>query len=104
MTTLTLQQRTHIRNQIVQGINEYQTSTSYYFEEEELNIIWVDDQESYLVLKGNGTYSWAQPKDIEDAIEELSDDTLIKWYCEENCCDPEEVAEYIEDELAEEAA
>ncbi|NDF47713.1 MAG: hypothetical protein EB158_05905 [Nitrosopumilaceae archaeon] len=26
-------------------INEYQTSTSYYFEEEELNIRWIDDQE-----------------------------------------------------------
>jgi hypothetical protein len=104
MTTLTEQQRTHIITQIVEGINEYQTSTSYYFEEEELNIIWIDDQESYLILKGTGTYEWAQPKYIQSAIEELGDATLIKWYCEENCCDPEEVAEYIEDELAEESA
>ncbi|NDF26581.1 MAG: hypothetical protein EB153_03295 [Nitrosopumilaceae archaeon] len=80
-------------------INEYQTSTSYYFEEEELNIRWIDDQESYLVLKGNGTYEWAQPKYIESVVEELSDESLIKWYCDEHCCDPEEVAEYIEDDL-----
>jgi len=96
---LTEQQRTLIINQIVNNINEYQTSTSYYFEEEELNIIWIDDQESYLILKGTGTYEWAQPKYIQSAIEELGDATLIKWYCEENCCDTQEFEEYITDEL-----
>jgi hypothetical protein len=99
MITLTEQHREYIINEIVDDINEYQTSTNYYFEDEEVDIRWIDDQESYLVLKGNGTYEWAQPKYIESIIQTLNDASLIKWYCDEHCIDAQEVAEYIEDEL-----
>jgi hypothetical protein len=99
MITLTEQQRTLIIKQIVDSINEYQTASTYVFDKEELNIVWVDSQESYILLKGDFTYSWAQPRDIESVVENFSDATLVEFYCDENCCDQEDFEEYITDEL-----
>lgn len=99
MITLTEQQRAVIIKQIVDNINEYQTASTYVFDKEELNIIWVDDQESYIVLRGNGTYEWAQPKYIDDIVEDFSDATLHEWYCDEQGCSAEDFLEYITDEL-----
>jgi len=99
MITLTEQQRTLIIKQIVDNINEYQTASTYIFDREELNIVWVDSEESYILLKGDFTYSWAQPRDIESVVEDFSDATLHEWFCDDQGCSAEDFEEYITDEL-----
>ena len=97
--TITEQQRKHIIDLIVYEMNENQSSDRYYFERELLTVLWIRDDESYVVLSADKTYEYYGPSDIVCAIEELEDDTLIEWLMADQGLDTEEeINEYFEDE------
>ena len=97
--TITEQQRKHIIDQIVDDMNDNQSSDRYWFERECFTILWSNDDESYVVLWADMTYNTYGPSDIICAIDELQDDTLIEWLMENEGLDTEEeINEYFEDE------
>ena len=96
--TITEQQRKHIIDLIVYEMNENQSSDRYYFDKELLSVLWIRDDESYVVLLADKTYDYYGPSDIICVIEELHNDTLIEWLMENECLDTEEeINEYFED-------
>lgn len=96
--TITEQQRKHIIDLIVNDMNENQSSDRYYFERECFTILWVSEDESYVVLSADKTYDYYGPSNIVCAIEELEDDTLIEWFATNQGFDTEEeINEYFED-------
>jgi hypothetical protein len=96
--TITEQQRKHIIDLIVYEMNDNQSSDRYYFENELLSVLWIRDDESYVVLSADKTYDYYGPSDIVCVIEELQDDTLIEWLMENEGLDTkEEINEYFED-------
>ena len=103
MTKLTQKHREHIANLIWQDITEYQTDDRYYFDKENITIIWVPAEEHYLILDdATRKFTWESAFDLESTIENFSDATLIEWYCSENSCSLEDLEEYIEDEIEDE--
>jgi hypothetical protein len=100
MAKLSEQQRNHIVNLIWLDITDSQISEHYYFEKENTTVIWVQEQEHYLILDdATQKFSWESAGDLESTIENFSDDTLIEWYCDENSCLLDNIEEYINDEL-----
>ena len=83
MTKLTARKRDKIVKQLVNDMNEWQTATRYWFETENLQIHWMADEESYVILRDNGTWEWLSPSDVEAVVGDFSDETLANWYAEE---------------------
>lgn len=98
--TLTEQQRKKIVELVEHDINESQSSTRYWFDHDEVTLIWVNDDEVYYALKKDGTWEYYSPSDIESFADTLSDPQLRKWFCEDYYgCDDEDFEEYLEDEM-----
>ena len=57
--TLTEQQRKKIVELVEHDINESQSSTRYWFDHDEVTLIWVNDDEVYYALKKDGTAIFA---------------------------------------------
>ena len=95
---ITEQQRNHIVQQIVEGMNDGQLSDRYYFQSDSITILYSSDDESYFVLKPDGTWTYEEPNNLESAINELSDEALLEYLeNEEGVETQEELDEYFED-------
>ena len=81
---LTQAQSKFIISEIVSDTNDNQVSD--YYEFGNLQITWVQAQESYLVEE-NGTTSWCSPNDIVGYISDLSDELLLEWFINQYDCD-----------------
>jgi hypothetical protein len=95
---ITEQQRNHIIQQIVEGMNNGNFENRIYFEADSLTILYSSDDEAYFVLKPDGTWTYEKPNNLESAINELSDEALLEYLeNEENVETQEELDEYFED-------
>ena len=101
--TLTEQQRDYIVQAIVDSINDSQVSDEYSFGQE-LDIVWSDKKQAYRMLPAAEKPSWASPGDICLWIDDLSNQALIEWYCDDTGYPQEEITNYLEDEIALRAA
>ena len=83
MAKLTAKKRNSIVKQLVDDMNEYQTACRYFFENESLQIHWMAEEESYIILRDDGTWEWLNPGDVEAVVGGFADETLLEW-AEEN--------------------
>ena len=94
---LTTEQKTFIVDRIVYTINESQPSDYYDFDN--LSITWVQCRDSYLV-ETNDNKVWEEPKCIVNYIQDLTDEALIEWICDDEGIEETEIAEFVVEETA----
>ena len=101
---LTEQQRNHIVQQMSEDITETQSNDRYYYEHDSKTLLWSREDEMQVLLDDTTSkFTWYSPNSITSVIEDLSDATLVEWYCDLNCCEADDIEEYIADELEEAA-
>ena len=66
-------------NKIVSDFNDSQIHDSYYFEDSGIDIIWNRDREVYLILKIDKTWDYAEPKHLDEYVEDLKDQDLKEY-------------------------
>ena len=97
---LTQAQRNKIVELLVNDIAEVQSQDRYWFDQDEITLLWVSDEEMFYALKMDKTYDYYSPRDIECFVETLSDQQLKKWFSEDYySCDEEDFEECLNDEL-----
>lgn len=81
---LTQKRRAKIINHILNDMREIQTSNSYMFASGDdtadetifTHFIWYSEQESWVMLNDDKTFSWVDKGDLEDALDKLTDEQL----------------------------
>jgi hypothetical protein len=97
---LTEIQRDKIEELLVDQIIEVQSCDRYWFDQDQITLLWVVDEEMFYALKPNQTWDYYSPRDIECFVASLSDLELKRWFCEDfSGCELEDFEEYINDEL-----
>ncbi|CAB4137265.1 hypothetical protein UFOVP327_12 [uncultured Caudovirales phage] len=98
---LNQQQLDFVKTRLVSEFQDGQTSDRYWFDTDQVSLIWVSEEESWYALRPNQTWDYYTAGDVDDFVDTLSDQQLTAWILEDFGCDPEDLEEYIQDELEE---